>query len=153
MMAFCQSWWFRFCQGSHWMKPTAWCMVTDWALSRIDNETSQLDIELTLNPLQPYYLYFKPSLMRPVRVNALKDKYQEVWNWSVNIQSPDLEAEIGYEKQIQVMHILNNAIKYYLMVGKRKVGWNIRCPVDYSISDEGCWDSQERLATHGSFNE
>ena len=102
-------------------------MVTDLlSLSRIDNETSQLDIELTNFTA---FITFILNRFDKIKSQSQEDtkKYELIW------------VEIDTDKMTQVIdNILNNAIKYSPDGGKIKVGMKTTdAQLIISISDEG----------------
>ena len=110
-------------------------MVTDLlSLSRIDNETSQLDIELTNFTA---FITFILNRFDKIKSQSQEDtkKYELIREYPIT----PIWVEIDTDKMTQVIdNILNNAIKYSPDGGKIKVGmkttdaqWII------SISDEG----------------
>ena len=121
-------------------------MVTDLlSLSRIDNETSQLDIELTNFTA---FITFILNRFDKIKSQSQEDteKYELIREYPIT----PIWVEIDTDKMTQVIdNILNNAIKYSPDGGKIKVGMKTTdAQLIISISDEGLGDSQERLATH-----
>lgn len=110
-------------------------MVTDLlSLSRIDNETSQLDIELT------NFTAFITFILN--RFDKIKSQAQEdTKNYELIREYPitPIWVEIDTDKMTQVIdNILNNAIKYSPDGGKIKVGMKTTdAQLIISISDEG----------------
>ena len=110
-------------------------MVTDLlSLSRIDNETSQLDIELT------NFTAFITFILN--RFDKIKSQSQEVTKKYELIREYPITpiwVEIDTDKMTQVIdNILNNAIKYSPDGGKIKVGMKTTdAQLIISISDEG----------------
>lgn len=110
-------------------------MVTDLlSLSRIDNETSQLDIELT------NFTAFITFILN--RFDKIKSQSQEdTKNYELIREYPitPIWVEIDTDKMTQVIdNILNNAIKYSPDGGRIKVGMRTTdAQLIISISDEG----------------
>ena len=110
-------------------------MVTDLlSLSRIDNETSQLDIELTNFTA---FITFILNRFEKIKSQSQEDskKYELIREYPI---SP-IWVEIDTDKMTQVIdNILNNAIKYSPDGGKIKVGMKTTdAQLIISISDEG----------------
>ncbi len=110
-------------------------MVTDLlSLSRIDNETSQLDIELTNFTA---FITFILNRFDKIKSQSQEDskKYELIREYPI---SP-IWVEIDTDKMTQVIdNILNNAIKYSPDGGKIKVGMKTTdAQLIISISDEG----------------
>ena len=110
-------------------------MVTDLlSLSRIDNETSQLDIELTNFTA---FITFILNRFDKIKSQSQEDskKYELIREYPI---SP-IWVEIDTDKMTQVIdNILNNAIKYSPDGGKIKVGMTTTdAQLIISISDEG----------------
>ena len=117
-------------------------MVTDLlSLSRIDNETSQLDIELTNFTA---FITFILNRFDKIKSQSQEDtkKYELIREYPIT----PIWVEIDTDKMTQVIdNILNNAIKYSPDGGKIKVGMRTTdAQLIISISDEGLGDSQER---------
>ena len=107
-------------------------MVTDLlSLSRIDNETSQLDIELT------NFITFILNRFDKIKSQSQEDtkKYELIREYPIT----PIWVEIDTDKMTQVIdNILNNAIKYSPDGGKIKVGMKTTdAQLIISISDEG----------------
>ena len=110
-------------------------MVTDLlSLSRIDNETSQLEIELTNFTA---FITFILNRFDKIKSQSQEDtkKYELIREYPI---TPIL-VEIDTDKMTQVIdNILNNAIKYSPDGGKIKVGMKTTdAQLIISISDEG----------------
>lgn len=110
-------------------------MVTDLlSLSRIDNETSQLDIELTNFTA---FITFILNRFDKIKSQSQEDtkKYELIWEYPIT----PIWVEIDTDKMTQVIdNILNNAIKYSPDGGKIKVGMKTTdAQLIISISDEG----------------
>ena len=110
-------------------------MVTDLlSLSRIDNETSQLDIELTNFTA---FITFILNRFDKIKSQSQEDtkKYELIREYPIT----PIWVEIDTDKMTQVIdHILNNAIKYSPDGGKIKVGMKTTdAQLIISISDEG----------------
>ena len=110
-------------------------MVTDLlSLSRIDNETSQLDIELTNFTA---FITFILNRFDKIKSQSQEDskKYELIREYPI---SP-IWVEIDTDKMTQVIdNLLNNAIKYSPDGGKIKVGMKTTdAQLIISISDEG----------------
>lgn len=110
-------------------------MVTDLlSLSRIDNETSQLDIELTNFTA---FITFILNRFDKIKSQAQEDtkKYELIREYPIT----PIWVEIDTDKMTQVIdNILNNAIKYSPDGGKIKVGMRTTdAQLIISISDEG----------------
>ena len=110
-------------------------MVTDLlSLSRIDNETSQLDIELTNFTA---FITFILNRFDKIKSQSQEDskKYELIREYPI---SP-IWVEIDTDKMTQVIdNSLNNAIKYSPDGGKIKVGMKTTdAQLIISISDEG----------------
>ena len=110
-------------------------MVTDLlSLSRIDNETSQLDIELTNFTA---FITFILNRFDKIKSQSQEDtkKYELIREYPIT----PIWVEIDTDKMTQVIdNILNNAIKYSLDGGKIKVGMKTTdAQLIISISDEG----------------
>ena len=110
-------------------------MVADLlSLSRIDNETSQLDIELTNFTA---FITFILNRFDKIKSQSQEDskKYELIREYPI---SP-IWVEIDTDKMTQVIdNILNNAIKYSPDGGKIKVGMKTTdAQLIISISDEG----------------
>ena len=110
-------------------------MVTDLlSLSRIDNETSQLDIELTKFTA---FLTFILNRFDKIKSQSQEDtkKYELIREYPIT----PIWVEIDTDKMTQVIdNILNNAIKYSPDGGKIKVGMKTTdAQLIISISDEG----------------
>ena len=110
-------------------------MVTDLlSLSRIDNETSQLDIELTNFTA---FITFILNRFDKIKSQSQEDtkKYELIREYPIT----PIWVEIDTDKMTQVIdNILNNAIKYSPDGGKIKVGRNTTdAQLIISISDEG----------------
>ena len=108
-------------------------MVTDLlSLSRIDNETSQLDIELTNFTA---FITFILNRFDKMKNQAGEKKYDIVREYPI---SP-VWVEIDTDKMTQVLdNILNNAIKYSPDGGEIRVGMKTTdAQLIISISDEG----------------
>ena len=111
------------------------CMVTDLlSLSRIDNETSQLDIELTNFTA---FITFILNRFDKIKSQSQEDtkKYELIREYPIT----PIWVEIDTDKMTQVIdNILNNAIKYSPDGGKIKVGMKTTdAQLIISISDEG----------------
>ena len=108
-------------------------MVTDLlSLSRIDNETSQLDVELTNFTA---FITFILNRFDKMKNQAGEKKYDIVREYPI---SP-VWVEIDTDKMTQVLdNILNNAIKYSPDGGEIRVGMKTTdAQLIISISDEG----------------
>ena len=110
-------------------------MVTDLlSLSRIDNETSQLDIELTNFTV---FITFILNRFDKIKSQSQEDtkKYELIREYPIT----PIWVEIDTDKMTQVIdNILNNAIKYSPDGGKIKVGMKTTdAQLIISISDEG----------------
>ena len=110
-------------------------MVTDLlSLSRIDNETSQLDIELTNFTA---FITFILNRFDKIKSQSQEDtkKYELIREYPIT----PIWVEIDTDKMTQVIdNILNNAIKYSPDGGKIKVGMKMTdAQLIISISDEG----------------
>ena len=110
-------------------------MVTDLlSLSRIDNETSQLDIELTNFTA---FITFILNRFDKIKSQSQEDtkKYELIRECPIT----PIWVEIDTDKMTQVIdNILNNAIKYSPDGGKIKVGMKTTdAQLIISISDEG----------------
>ena len=110
-------------------------MVTDLlSLSRIDNETSQLDIELTNFTA---FITFILNRFDKIKSQSQEDtkKYELIREYPMT----PIWVEIDTDKMTQVIdNILNNAIKYSPDGGKIKVGMKTTdAQLIISISDEG----------------
>lgn len=110
-------------------------MVTDLlSLSRIDNETSQLDIELTNFTA---FITFILNRFDKIKSQLQEDtkKYELIREYPIT----PIWVEIDTDKMTQVIdNILNNAIKYSPDGGKIKVGMKTTdAQLIISISDEG----------------
>lgn len=110
-------------------------MVTDLlSLSRIDNETSQLDIELTNFTA---FITFILNRFDKIKSQSQEDtkKYELIREYPIT----PIWVEIDTDKMTQVIdNILNNAIKYSPDGGKIKVGMKTTdVQLIISISDEG----------------
>ena len=110
-------------------------MVTDLlSLSRIDNETSQLDIELTNFTA---FITFILNRFDKIKSQSQEDtkKYELIREYPIT----PIWVEIDTDKMTQVIdNILNNAIKYSPDGGKIKVGMKTtEAQLIISISDEG----------------
>ena len=108
-------------------------MVTDLlSLSRIDNETSQLDVELTNFTA---FITFILNRFDKMKNQAGEKKYDIVRDYPI---SP-VWVEIDTDKMTQVLdNILNNAIKYSPDGGEIRVGMKTTdAQLIISISDEG----------------
>ena len=110
-------------------------MVTDLlSLSRIDNETSQLDIELTNFTA---FITFILNRFDKIKSQSQEDtkKYELIREHPIT----PIWVEIDTDKMTQVIdNILNNAIKYSPDGGKIKVGMRTTdAQLIISISDEG----------------
>lgn len=110
-------------------------MVTDLlSLSRIDNETSQLDIELTNFTA---FITFILNRFDKIKSQSQEDtkKYDLIREYPIT----PIWVEIDTDKMTQVIdNILNNAIKYSPDGGKIKVGMKTTdAQLIISISDEG----------------
>ena len=110
-------------------------MVTDLlSLSRIDNETSQLDIELTNFTA---FITFILNRFDKIKSQSQEDtkKYELIREYPIT----PIWVEIDTDKMPQVIdNILNNAIKYSPDGGKIKVGMKTTdAQLIISISDEG----------------
>ena len=109
-------------------------MVTDLlSLSRIDNETSQLDIELTNFTA---FITFILNRFDKIKSQSQEDtkKYELIREYTIT----PIWVEIDTDKMTQVIdNILNNAIKYSPDGGKIKVGMKTTdAQLIISISDE-----------------
>ena len=121
-------------------------MVTDLlSLSRIDNETSQLDIELTNFTA---FITFILNRFDKIKSQSQEDtkKYELIREYPIT----PIWVEIDTDKMTQVIdNILNNAIKYSPDGGKIKVGMKTTdAQLIISISDEGLGIPKRRLASH-----
>ena len=110
-------------------------MVTDLlSLSRIDNETSQLDIELTNFTA---FITFILNRFDKIKSQSQEDtkKYELIREYPIT----PIWVEIDTDKMTQVIdNILNNAIKYSPDGGRIKVGMKTTdAQLIISISDEG----------------
>ena len=110
-------------------------MVTDLlSLSRIDNETSQLDIELTNFTA---FITFILNRFDKIKSQSQEDtkKYELIREYPIT----PIWVEIDTDKMTQVIdNILNNAIKYSPDGGKIKVGMKTTdAQLIISIADEG----------------
>lgn len=110
-------------------------MVTDLlSLSRIDNETSQLDIELTNFTA---FITFILNRFDKIKSQSQEDtkKYELIREYPIT----PIWVEIDTDKMTQVIdNILNNAIKYSPDGGKIKIGMKTTdAQLIISISDEG----------------
>ena len=110
-------------------------MVTDLlSLSRIDNETSQLEIELTNFTA---FITFILNRFDKIKSQSQEDtkKYELIREYPIT----PFWVEIDTDKMTQVIdNILNNAIKYSPDGGKIKVGMKTTdAQLIISISDEG----------------
>ena len=110
-------------------------LVTDLlSLSRIDNETSQLDIELTNFTA---FITFILNRFDKIKSQSQEDtkKYELIREYPIT----PIWVEIDTDKMTQVIdNILNNAIKYSPDGGKIKVGMKTTdAQLIISISDEG----------------
>ena len=110
-------------------------MVTDLlSLSRIDNETSQLDIELTNFTA---FITFILNRFDKIKSQSQEDtkKYELIREYPIT----PIWVESDTDKMAQVIdNILNNAIKYSPDGGKIKVGMKTTdAQLIISISDEG----------------
>ena len=110
-------------------------MVTDLlSLSRIDNETSQLDIELTNFTA---FITFILNRFDKIKSQSQEDtkKYELIREYPIT----PIWVEIDTDKMTQVIdNIFNNAIKYSPDGGKIKVGMRTTdAQLIISISDEG----------------
>ena len=110
-------------------------MVTDLlSLSRIDNETSQLEIELTNFTA---FITFILNRFDKIKSQSQEDtkKYELIREYPIT----PIWVEIDTDKLTQVIdNILNNAIKYSPDGGKIKVGMRTTdAQLIISISDEG----------------
>ena len=110
-------------------------MVTDLlSLSRIDNETSQLEIELTNFTA---FITFILNRFDKIKSQSREDtkKYELIREYPIT----PIWVEIDTDKMTQVIdNILNNAIKYSPDGGKIKVGMKTTdAQLIISISDEG----------------
>ncbi|WP_343086196.1 cell wall metabolism sensor histidine kinase VicK [Streptococcus parasanguinis] len=110
-------------------------MVTDLlSLSRIDNETSQLEIELTNFTA---FITFILNRFDKIKSQSQEDtkKYELIREYPIT----PIWVEIDTDKMTQVIdNILNNAIKYSPDGGKIKVGMRTTdAQLIISISDEG----------------
>ncbi len=110
-------------------------MVTDLlSLSRIDNETSQLDIELTNFTA---FITFILNRFDKIKSQSQEDtkKYELIREYPIT----PIWVEIDTDKMTQVIeNILNKAIKYSPDGGKIKVGMKTTdAQLIISISDEG----------------
>ena len=104
------------------------------SLSRIDNETSQLDIELTNFTA---FITFILNRFDKIKSQSQEDtkKYELIREYPIT----PIWVEIDTDKMTQVIdNILNNAIKYSPDGGKIKVGMKTTdAQLIISISDEG----------------
>ena len=110
-------------------------MVTDLlSLSRIDNETSQLDIELTNFTAFITFILNRFDKIKSQSHEGSK-KYELIREYPIT----PIWLEIDTDKMTQVIdNILNNAIKYSPDGGKIKVGMKTTdAQLIISISDEG----------------
>ena len=110
-------------------------MVTDLlSLSRIDNETSQLDIELTNFTAFITFILNRFDKIKSQSQEGSK-KYELIREYPIT----PIWVEIDTDKMTQVIdNILNNAIKYSPDGGKIKVGMRTTdAQLIISISDEG----------------
>jgi len=110
-------------------------MVTDLlSLSRIDNETSQLDIELTNFTAFITFILNRFDKIKSQSQEGSK-KYELIREYPIT----PIWVEIDTDKMTQVIdNILNNAIKYSPDGGKIKVGMKTTdAQLIISISDEG----------------
>ena len=110
-------------------------MVTDLlSLSRIDNETSQLDIELTNFTAFITFILNRFDKIKS-QSNEGSKKYELIREYPIT----PIWVEIDTDKMTQVIdNILNNAIKYSPDGGKIKVGMKTTdAQLIISISDEG----------------
>ena len=110
-------------------------MVTDLlSLSRIDNETSQLDIELTNFTAFITFILNRFDKIKSQSHEGSK-KYELIREYPIT----PIWVEIDTDKMTQVIdNILNNAIKYSPDGGKIKVGMKTTdAQLIISISDEG----------------
>lgn len=110
-------------------------MVTDLlSLSRIDNETSQLDIELTNFTAFITFILNRFDKIKSQSQEGSK-KYELIREYPIT----PIWVEIDTDKMTQVIdNILNNAIKYSPDGGKIKVGMKTTDgQLIISISDEG----------------
>jgi len=119
-------------------------MVTDLlSLSRIDNETSQLDIELTNFTA---FITFILNRFDKIKSQSQEDtkKYELIREYPIT----PIWVEIDTDKMTQVIdNILNNAIKYSPDGGKIKVGMKTTdAQLIISISDEGLGIPKKDLA-------
>ena len=110
-------------------------MVTDLlSLSRIDNETSQLEIELTNFTA---FITFILNRFDKIKSQSQEDtkKYELIREYPIT----PIWVEIDTDKMTQVIdNILNNAIKYSPDGGRIKVGMRTTdAQLIISISDEG----------------
>ena len=110
-------------------------LVTDLlSLSRIDNETSQLDIELTNFTA---FITFILNRFDKIKSQSQEDtkKYELIREYPIT----PIWVEIDTDKMTQVIdNILNNAIKYSPDGGKIRVGMKTTdAQLIISISDEG----------------
>ncbi len=110
-------------------------MITDLlSLSRIDNETSQLEIELTNFTA---FITFILNRFDKIKSQSQEDtkKYELIREYPIT----PIWVEIDTDKMTQVIdNILNNAIKYSPDGGKIKVGMKTTdAQLIISISDEG----------------
>ena len=110
-------------------------MVTDLlSLSRIDNETSQLEIELTNFTA---FITFILNRFDKIKSQSQEDtkKYELIREYPIT----PIWVEIDTDKMTQVIdNILNNAIKYSPDGGRIKVGMKTTdAQLIISISDEG----------------
>ena len=110
-------------------------MVTDLlSLSRIDNETSQLEIELTNFTA---FITFILNRFDKIKSQSQEDtkKYELIREYPIT----PIWVEIDTDKMTQVIdNILNNAIKYSPDGGKIRVGMKTTdAQLIISISDEG----------------
>ena len=110
-------------------------MVTDLlSLTRIDNETSQLDIELTNFTA---FITFILNRFDKIKSQSQEDtkKYELIREYPIT----PIWVEIDTDKMTQVIdNILNNAIKYSPDGGKIRVGMKTTdAQLIISISDEG----------------
>ena len=110
-------------------------MVTDLlSLSRIDNETSQLEIELTNFTAFITFILNRFDKIKSQSQEGSK-KYELIREYPIT----PIWVEIDTDKMTQVIdNILNNAIKYSPDGGKIKVGMKTTdAQLIISISDEG----------------
>ena len=118
-------------------------MVTDLlSLSRIDNETSQLDIELTNFTAFITFILNRFDKIKSQSQEGSK-KYELIREYPIT----PIWVEIDTDKMTQVIdNILNNAIKYSPDGGKIKVGMKTTdAQLIISISDEGLGISKKDL--------